>query len=385
MQKHPYPHPSHRPVPPEVAAVAPERSEGAAAAAQGGFLCPPSVKRGESPFPDFEASIYSEAEPKTKIDWLNFTFKTAIFDNEDKDLADYTKLNFIQFVVDSFSDILGRDVFFEKNEKGSGSPGYKYGGKLTTRAASKTYEIGTLGWGGVQQRGTCLVSLSGGGCSLFNDFSAVVAFLGSVNARITRVDLALDFYDGKFTVDDAVNFYHDGGFTNSGRPPSVSQAGDWINGVARTFYVGRRANGKFCRIYEKGHQLGDFSSNWTRFEVQLGNRDRVLEYEILTNPDKFFKGSYPAFEKLIDCVSQKIKTVKKSAEKTLAHLLTHLKRSYGKAVNLLSEKCDFDLSEFMEQILVPGLPRRVNVAEYESGFTWKDCLTQLQRRGIYAH
>lgn len=348
-------------------------------------ICPPSVTRGESS-PSFGSA---QAQHKTKIDWLNFTFKTSVFQyqetEEDFDLSPHFVPPFVDEVAGCFSDILGRSVYFEKNLNGGGMRGYRWGGKLTTRAGSKTYEIGVLAWGGVQQRGTCLVSLSGGGCSLFRDFAPLVAFLRLIEARITRVDIALDFLDGQFSIDDAVSFYQGGGFSSNGRPPSVSQAGNWIDGVARTLYVGKAANGKLCRVYEKGHQLGDFSSPWVRFEVQFGNRDRFLELEILTDPDSAFRGAYPCFSHLLDCAPRKIPIVKKTAEKTISHLLTHLKRSYGKVVSLLADKLDFDNLEFLEQIRLPGLPRRINVAEYESGFTWKDCLTTLTERSIYVH
>ena len=55
------------------------------------------------------------------------------------------------------------------------------------------------------------------------------------------------------------NFYLTGQFNAGGNKPSCSQQGNWIeaDGSGRTFYVGKRKNGKLLRVYEKGKQLGD--------------------------------------------------------------------------------------------------------------------------------
>lgn len=45
------------------------------------------------------------------------------------------------------------------------------------------------------------------------------------------------------------------------------------DGRGRTFYVGRRENGKLLRVYEKGKQLGAENSPWVRIELELHNKD----------------------------------------------------------------------------------------------------------------
>ena len=72
-------------------------------------------------------------------------------------------------------------------------------------------------------------------------------------------------------MEDVVALYHQGAFNRGGRPPKLKEAGDWIKhcGYGRTLYLGARGNGKFLRIYEKGKQLGDRTSPWIRYEVEL--------------------------------------------------------------------------------------------------------------------
>jgi DNA relaxase NicK len=53
--------------------------------------------------------------------------------------------------------------------------------------------------------------------------------------------------------------------------------------------VGKRKNGKLLRVYEKGKQLGDESSPWVRWELELHNRDRVIPWEVLLEPVQDFK------------------------------------------------------------------------------------------------
>src|SRR5690606_6258301 len=150
-------------------------------------------------------------------------------------------------------------------------------------------------------------------------------WLESLQAKVTRLDLCVDFLHGEYTVDDAVSLYKSGRFNCSGREPLTDCAGDWLNGKSRTLYIGKAKNGKLLRVYEKGHQLGDLDSSWVRYEVQFGSRDRVIPLEALTERDKYFAGAYPALVDLLAnaCGAEKILTTRTEGEITLAHLLTH--------------------------------------------------------------
>jgi phage replication initiation protein len=209
------------------------------------------------------------------------------------------------------------------------------------------------------------------------------ALLEDLGAKLTRVDLALDFLEGEYTVDDAVRMYADGGFTGAGRPPSSSLAGDWLGGVAgRTLYVGKATNGKLLRVYEKGKQLGNADSAWTRYEVQLGARDRVIPLDVLTRPDSYFAGCYPVLAQLVEAAAEKIKTSQTQGHVTLGHLLYHLKRCYGKVLGVIRDVCGVDSSELVEEVRLVGVPRRLQPSSLDAGLQWSQVLDQSKREHV---
>lgn len=113
-------------------------------------------------------------------------------------------------------------------------------------------------------------------------------------ANITRVDLALDFFDGqRGGLDGVIAGYESGSFDMRGRRPDCSGAGDWVNRRARSFYVGSKEAGKQTNVYEKGAQLfGKDSANpWLRWELRYGNKLRDLDSSILRDPDGVFAGA----------------------------------------------------------------------------------------------
>lgn len=122
----------------------------------------------------------------------------------------------------------------------------------------------------------------------------VADLVRSVDAVITRVDLALDFFDGLSGGMERVQADYMAGLMDSrGRKPSCNQVGDWCNGRARSFYFGSKEAGKQTNAYEKGHQLfgPQDDSPWLRVELRYGNKMRVLDAEILNRPDDFFAGA----------------------------------------------------------------------------------------------
>jgi phage replication initiation protein len=115
-----------------------------------------------------------------------------------------------------------------------------------------------------------------------------------------------------------------------------------------------------------------------RFEVQFGNRDRVIPFEALTEPDGFFAGAYPGLEAVILAAAETIPTQQTQGEVTLAHLLFHLRRCYGKVLDVLSEDADAPSSALVEEVRVIGLPRRLNPSSVEAGVSWADVRAQLR-------
>lgn len=122
----------------------------------------------------------------------------------------------------------------------------------------------------------------------------IADILDAHDAKLTRADLALDFFDGMQTSMDALpDDYRAGLFDVNGKRPNVSQAGDWINGAERSLYIGSKQAGKQTNVYEKGDQLfgRDSNSPWVRVELRYGNKLRVLPTDMLRNPGDFFAGA----------------------------------------------------------------------------------------------
>lgn len=215
-------------------------------------------------------------------------------------------------------------------------------------------------WGGEQQRGTGLLSIPGEGCALIRDWPQLVSFLrDELDARITRIDLAHDDFEGVHSVDGAVRMYQDGLFKSGGREPTASQAGNWIrpDGTGRTLYIGARENGKQLRVYEKGMELGKPFDPWVRWEVELHNTRRVVPWEAALEPGRYLAGAYPALS-FISADACRIRTLRKTDAISLERLKHHARIGYGQLIGTLQERLQ-DPAAVVAQLSRPGTPPRL--------------------------
>src|SRR5690606_10613342 len=120
------------------------------------------------------------------------------------------------------------------------------------------------------------------------------------------------------------------------------------------------------RVYEKGRQLGDADSDWNRFEVQFGNRDRVLPFDILTEPTGYFVGAYPALERIVSAAGERIATISDTAAITVARILTWVRSSAGKWLHVLRDS-GIEASELVQAIRVSAVPRRIQSSALGAG------------------
>lgn len=302
---------------------------------------------------------------KVKCDWVNCTFPKP-------------SMSIAAFIA-LFSRMLGRPVSAVDDR---GLIGFESSVKLFAHHGSTQTPIGCLAFGGESQRGRWMFQLTGVGCDFVRDWDGLADLLESMDGKLTRVDLALDFLEGEHGVEEAVTLYQLGGFTGGGRAPSSRLDGDWLNESAgRSFYVGKATNGKMLRVYEKGRQLGDPESAWTRFEVQLGSRDRVLPFECLTAREAFFAGCYPALASMIEEAAEFIPTQLAQGEVTLGHLLYHFKRCYGKVADVVMN-IGSQNAEFIQELRVTGIPKRLNLSCLASGVSWDGVKSQMQKRCV---
>ena len=328
-----------------------ERSEHGAL---GATPSPRPVTRGEE-----------NGQQAAKVDWINATFPAPSLS--------------VEGFVSLFSRMLGRPV---SAIEGRGMLGFEKSIQLLAHHAAERSAIGCLAFGGEAQGGRWLFQLTGQGCGFVTDWESLADLLESLGARLTRVDLAVDFFEGEYTVDDALCIHECDGFTQPGKmAPKTRIDGDWFGGQdGRTFYVGKAKNGKMLRVYEKGRQLGDADSEWTRFEVQLGNRDREIPFDVLTRRDAFFAGAYPALADLVDEAAQRIPTCRPDAKLTLAHLGFHLKRCYGKVINAMTKHAGATNAELIEGVTIMSLPRRLDHSSTAAGVTWADVLARMKAK-----
>lgn len=120
------------------------------------------------------------------------------------------------------------------------------------------------------------------------------------------------------------------------------------------------------RTYEKGRQLGDSSSPWTRWEVELRNIDRDLPLDVLTRCDEYFTGAYRCLERILDAAAERIPTAQAEGEISLAKLVHHTREAYGRVVHTL--RAHLDAAEVLDFIARPGTPKRLEKASL-AGFS----------------
>lgn len=220
-------------------------------------------------------------------------------------------------------------------------------------------QYGLLAYGSESQRGSFHIELNAHACGLVSDWHKVKQWGETHDARITRLDLAHDDYEGHtVSIQQAIDWYEQGGFITAGRPPKRHLHHDFDSGDGKTFQVGERKNGKFCRIYEKGREQGDKSSPWVRVEVELHNKSRVIPWDAVINPGHFLAGAYPCLQ-FLSTKQHRIKTIQKSANITYSRMVAWLKESAGKAIYLMLEVNQGDPVAVVSQIVRPGRPRRL--------------------------
>lgn len=112
--------------------------------------------------------------------------------------------------------------------------------------------------------------------------------------KLTRADLALDFFDGMgYDMQEILQQYQAGVMNSGGKKLKCNMVGDWANGAERSFYIGSKESGKQTNIYEKGDQLFgvDAKNPWMRVELRYGNKLRFLPSDMLRRPADFFAGA----------------------------------------------------------------------------------------------
>ena len=269
------------------------------------------------------------------IDWITVSFHVATINPKyirtGQDDEEYMEMcrSAVMDLTPSLMSIFGKKYHITKQFQ-KGRNFYQY-----------SFDIGEgLGFvciGG--QRNTVSITVSGNGLSMAQngwEFQLFKFLENAQRGKITRIDLAHDDIKGEYlNVYELDKLESAGGFHCGGARSSVRHDGNWKyndpNNQGLTLYIGNRASGKMMRAYEKGKQLGETDSKWTRVEVEYKSSDRNIPFDVLLNPSAYFMGAYPCFETLFQFeTSEKIKTKRKTVELTLDHSFEVIKKQFGK-------------------------------------------------------
>ena len=291
---------------------------------------------------------------------------TCTFKQEKLDLYFPRFDSFLQQLRSLLQDMTGFKLGDPIN---SGRSGYSHVHRLLldveTDKGLKERCMGWVGYGGNNQRESVCVYIDGTGCEHItkDGWNAVHYWLGLLEARITRCDLAVDTLT--VSVDDVVDLYDDGRFYGGrGFIPKIGINGDWLNKIeGRTVYVGCREGGKMLRAYEKGKQLGDYSSKWVRLEVEMRSKYRDLPHDMVVNCMQYWAGAYPALKDLQPTVQPIVVPVRKILK--FANVIKAVKWARTACGGLLAY-----LRQYLSDDAIIGLLARVNTV----GTKWDDCI-----------
>lgn len=203
-------------------------------------------------------------------------------------------------LAEKVCEILG-DGFMVAREVRKGHDFYKHRWSIERNGV----EVGWVGYlasgDSPRQRAqskTMHVNLYGTACT-FADHGwrdRIADLVDDVGGKLTRCDLALDFFDGLDGGMARIKTEYEAGLMDvGGRRPKCNMVGDWSDGgkKGRSFYIGSKEAGKQTNVYEKGAQLfGEKdATGWMRAELRYGNKLRHLSTDMLRRPADFFAGA----------------------------------------------------------------------------------------------
>lgn len=285
------------------------------------------------------------------IDTLTFTLTKDVFIDHETQIDDAhpeNVRNLAEKISETLHTIFGFGIYEQKN----GINGYKYSFVMGTDSV----KYGVAAFGGLNQRDSIMIHLYGDGLTaaldgwekrLYSWFSAFAPF-----AKITRCDLAHDFFNGEYTPDQAYTDWQSGGYDNRHMRPRARMHGyDWLDDqrTGKTFYIGTPTSSRMVRIYDKGCEQGDKSSPWVRFELQIRNRDYIIPHDILINAGGYLTASYPVAESLFSVFKDtpaKPERIKKTEKINLEHVVKYASQSSSPCINAL-EWLGFDAGEIL--------------------------------------
>lgn len=314
---------------------------------------------------------------KTRPDWLRVTFLNeglstevlpAVIDEETGEvLAESLPLtSTAQSAIEIARKALGRMEFTIDRGKG-GFLGFAFWLSLRHNGV----ECGRLGWGGDHMRGRAAIEFNGSGCAVIGDWLGLSERLEDLpEARITRVDLALDLMDGlggTFTARSACEWWAAGEFDVRGRRPNAKLVDDLDSGLGSTLYVGSRKGHKFLRVYHKGQQMGDAASPWVRVELEIKSVEHVIGFDVLAVPDAYFAGAYPLLSALVDEAGQTFDYITRAASVEAEKALREARRQLGPVIKFAMERLGWSAHRIVAALMREPSRQRITLSHVYAG------------------
>jgi phage replication initiation protein len=232
------------------------------------------------------------------------------------------------------------------------------------------------------QAQTIHANLYGSACTFaqhgWND--RIAAIVDKHDAKLTRADLALDFFDGGIELEAIKTDYLAGLMDSGGKRLKCNMVGDWANGAERSFYIGSKEAGKQTNIYEKGDQLfgRDAHNPWCRIELRYGNKLRVLSSDMLRRPADFFAGASDWHALQLarlsqDVAPEQVPTTQKLAVQTIEaevhRAIKWANETAGPSLAMFVKYAtESQLFEVIENKKLPGRMSKFSVSEISAGF-----------------
>jgi phage replication initiation protein len=307
-----------------------------------GDLAPRLVIRGESIQTPHTGKETTNSNSLSLIDYLGFTYFPRELAEEVIQQEEFPLKDLLTYVF----NIPCRDWVRTK----AGWQGYDSKIKLDV--------YGLVAFGGVSQNGSIHVELYGGGCAQVKDWTLVYDWFVTTDSRITRIDLAHDDFLGKsINIEKAIGWYEDGLFNSTGRPPSRRLIDDFDSGDGKTLYIGKRGNGQYTRVYEKGKESGEPSSPWCRAEVEFKPSTKPISLDVLIDSDRYLAGAYPAFA-FLSVEQSRFATQQKEKEISLQKTKEWARSTCGQLINLLCLLSGENHKEVIAELRRPGIPEK---------------------------
>ncbi|AUZ05019.2 replication initiation factor [Vitreoscilla sp. C1] len=193
-----------------------------------------------------------------------------------------------------------------------------------------------------------------------------------VRPKITRIDIAMDFFHDEYSPEQAREDRNNGLFNTRNKliPKAQCIGTEWEDDTGRdksgkTYTIGTRNSARFIRVYNKAAEQG-VQGTWVRFEVEFG-RKAIIPLDALVHPTDYFCGSSTAAARFTNHNARFVDSQKVKLSSTIEHHLQVLKKQSGRAINFFIEFFKDATPEQVLNFIKPNhnrLPERLHPAAW---------------------